>query len=668
MNDDTAMFGASKGDKLRRWPLLLFLVLALLLYLLTLDNGFLPRELEGGDLITHQYAQVQARPSNAPGYPLYTMGGWLWFHGLRGLLRLAGEPLPNPIPLLSSYSTLWAIVALWLFYLVLYRLSQGRWWLAWLISAFYAVTYFFWYYATTTEQYSSAVAQTLAIVYFYLRWRQGHATANGAFYVMVLLCGMALAHMLTVALIVPPLVLVVLWQSPQLLRRARTVVGAVLVALLPLTSYLYVYVRGAAHPEWWGRGDWHTASQWFWSFLSTAQGREELSWGLEAGRPFWGGGFPQMMWQELSIPLFALGLLGILFLGRRMAVLLYGTLFLYAAFCWAYRFGNWYQVILPAYPLILLGLTGWSQLLDRRLSAPANRYVQAAAALLLCVAIGWRAQSSWPAADSRNRPDDTALPHAGMLIAQPLPSAAALFAPVQDALALQYLIDIWHIRPDLRVVSSRQAAAILQENGLLLTTVEAAPTLLDELPAPLAVQLQDQSADWVRVNNAAHPGAMEAPAVVLDEAALSGVVLAGYSFAPTPVNPIAPQSASPAMDLMLYWQLADGVWPEGVSISVRPTLNGKLIRVPQGAPNQGESNQGESNQIVQQDRPRPVHGLAKLSAPFLQQQLVADAYRLALAEPAPAGVDGVSVILYQKKDGGFENVAELAFPLDMRGP
>ncbi|MCB0086411.1 MAG: hypothetical protein KDE54_00730, partial [Caldilineaceae bacterium] len=385
-------------------------------------------------------------------------------------------------------------------------------------------------------------------------------------------------------------------------------------------------------------------------------------------RPFWGGGFPQMMWQELSIPLFVLGVIGILFLGRRMAVLLYGALFLYAAFCWAYRFGNWYQVILPAYPLILLGLAGWSRLLDRRLSAAANRYVQVAAALLLCVAIGWRAQASWPAADSRNRSDDTALPHAGMLIAQPLPAAAALFAPVQDALALQYLIDIWGIRPDLRVVSSRQAAAILQENGPLLATVDAAPTLLDELPAPLAVQLQDQSADWVRVNNAAQPSTLEPPAVELDEVALPSVVLAGYSFAPTPVNPIAPQSASPAMDLILYWQLVDGVWPEGVSISVRPTLKGNLIRVPQGKPNQGESNPEESDQIVQQDRPRPVHGLIKLSAPFLQQQLVADAYRLALAEPAPAGVDGVSVILYQKKDGGFENVAELAFPLDMRGP
>ena len=50
------------------------------LYLFTLDDGLRPGELEGGDLITHQYAQVQGRPSNAPGYPLYTMGGWLWFH------------------------------------------------------------------------------------------------------------------------------------------------------------------------------------------------------------------------------------------------------------------------------------------------------------------------------------------------------------------------------------------------------------------------------------------------------------------------------------------------------------------------------------------------------------------------------------------------------------
>src|SRR5215213_9775690 len=98
------------------WAGVVLLALALALYLLTLDNGLTPGELVGGDLITHQYAQVEARPSNAPGYPLYTMGGWAWFHGLRSLSVALGNALPNPILILSSYSTLWAILALGLLY------------------------------------------------------------------------------------------------------------------------------------------------------------------------------------------------------------------------------------------------------------------------------------------------------------------------------------------------------------------------------------------------------------------------------------------------------------------------------------------------------------------------------------------------------------------------
>ena len=168
------------------WAGLLLLGLALVLYLLTLDNGLQPGELAGGDLITHQYAQVEARPSNAPGYPLYTMGGWLWFHGLRALFQATGAPLPNPIPLLSSYSLAWALLALGLLYAILCRLTRtpsrpaGNWPLAWLVSAFYTVTYFFWYYATTTEQYTSAIAQTLAMVWVYLVWEERQAEEKQA--------------------------------------------------------------------------------------------------------------------------------------------------------------------------------------------------------------------------------------------------------------------------------------------------------------------------------------------------------------------------------------------------------------------------------------------------------------------------------------------------------
>ncbi|MBK8050090.1 MAG: DUF2723 domain-containing protein [Anaerolineales bacterium] len=274
---------------------LLLLLCATLLYLWTLDNGFQSGELVGGDLITHQYAQVQARPSNAPGYPLYTMGGWLWFHALRSASTLLGDPLPNPIPLLSSYSTLWALLALGLLYLVVLRITHslrhpaGNWRLALLIGAFYAVTYFFWYYATTTEQYTSAIAQTLAILYVYLLWQE--RSRDWLLVLLAFLCGLSLAHMLTVAFIVPPLIVAILWQRPQVIRKPRLLLLVIAAGLLPLLSYAYVYVRGAAHPEWWGNGAWRNATEWFWAFVSTAQGREELSRGFAATCAFFDGGF-----------------------------------------------------------------------------------------------------------------------------------------------------------------------------------------------------------------------------------------------------------------------------------------------------------------------------------------------------------------------------------------
>ena len=309
----------------------LLLLAALTLYLLSLDNGLQPEELRGGDLITHQYAQVQARPSNAPGYPLYTMGGWLWFHTLRPLIAFWSNGLPNPIPILSSYSTLWALIALWLLYRILCRLTHapytpaGDWRLASLLTGFYGVTYFFWYYATTTEQYSSAIAQTLAIVYLYLLWQDAQAEkvaalgphshlwnrANRLLAALALLSGVALAHMLTVAFIVPPLVLVILWQARRLLRAGRVIFVMVAAAALPLVSYLYVYLRGAAHPAWWGAGEWASPQAWFWAFVSTAQGREELGWGLQPWCTPFANGFPALIGHELTWPLVFLGLMGL---------------------------------------------------------------------------------------------------------------------------------------------------------------------------------------------------------------------------------------------------------------------------------------------------------------------------------------------------------------------
>ncbi len=645
-----------------KWAGWLLIVLAGLLYLATLDTGLRPGELEGGDLITHQYAQVQARPGNAPGYPLYTLGGWLWFHGWRGLLRLGGDALPNPMPILSSYSTLWALLALWLFYQILRRLSRshhwphGHWPLAWLISAFYAVTYFFWYYATTTEQYSSAVAHTLAILWVYLIWEEQTKddgrptadrrpqTADGALrtshftlhtsqftiFFLAFLCGLTLAHMVTVAMIVPPLVAVVLWRDPGLLRRPLSVIGAVMAAALPLFSYIYVYVRGAAHPEWWGEGNWQSGSDWFWHFVRTSQGQEELSWGLQPGAPFFGNGFPHLIWQELSIPLLMLGLVGIAMLspttGRgRLHVLLYATLLFYVVLCWIDRFGNWFQIILPAYPLVLLGLMPmalWSMDRLRR----RWRWAVIVPPLLLAAAILWRVDASLPAANSRQRADDTALQQSLQLLDQPLPGRAALFSEKEVALGLDYLINIWGIRPDLRVVSSPQADSLLDAGEVVLATTTAAALLQSEIAPAQPLALDMETADRVRfaaVGNETHP------ATSLARPVGDGIVLAGYTR----------QGDQITLDREATRTAGD--W----ALSVRPLHRGALMLNSDGAP-------------LQEDSPAPVRGLRPFSS-FVPGQRVRDSYHLPTL-PAP---DALQIILYRTTESGFENLSVTELPL-----
>ena len=651
------------------WPRragFVLLLAAALLYWLTLDNGLRPGELEGGDLITHQYAQVQARPGNAPGYPLFTMGGWLWFHSLRTAAHWLGLT-PNPISLLSSYSTLWALLSLWLLYRVLLHITRspvrpaGDWPLAWLLCAFYAVTYFFWYYATTTEQYTSAIAHTLAILYVYLLWRDHSQlkihyspftippfrTPHSAFRILLLsfLCGLSLAHMPTVALIVPPLLAAVLWQEPKLLRRPALILGAVLAAALPLLSYVYVYARGAAHPEWRGVGDWTTAQAWFWSFVGTAQGQDELSWGLAPGAAFFANGFPELIWQELSIPVLGIGLLGIGGLEKRLRLVLWGTLALYAALCLVDRFGNWFQVILPAYPLILLGVAG---AVNKMRTADGGRRTAEEApgvagstqygirntqytlvfrmGLLaaLAVLVLWRVFASLPAADSRDRPGDSGLDRPALLLAQPLPGETALFAAKNDALGLDYLIQIGGIRPDLELVDKFGANERLAEGERVLVTADAAVLLLGELTVA-SPQVHAWSADWVEL---LPDGALQSrqPEIVLDRLLGDGIVLRGYSV-----------SDGNGLDVLIFWSVEEGSAPDDWSISLRALGDGLS---------------------AQQDSPGPVFGLRPFSS-LEPGQIVVDAYRL----DATANTQELRLILYRAKEDGFENLVEETFPL-----
>jgi len=646
------------------------LVCALVLYGTTLDDGLRPGELLGGDLITHQYAQVQARPSNAPGYPLYTMGGWLWFR----LGRLLRGQAANPIPILSSYSTLWAIAALALLYSLCLEVtkdrstdrgepgrarasrepahrdrpdgrSAGNWPIAVLCTAFYAVTYFFWYYAVTTEQYTSAVAQTLAMIWLAFRWdrvqgsegsvgRLGLRSGDHFLLLLALLAGMGLAHMITVLLVVPLLLWFILSRRPEVLHRPRLMVGCLALAALPLVSYIFVYVQGAQHPDWRGVGEWSTTWSWFRQFLSTRQGRAELTWSL---RPLWTHEFPSLIWGELTWGALALGLVGIGLLGRRRAGLLYATLVLYLAFSWVDRLGNWYQVIMPAYPLLVMGMAvAMSRLWQvSGFGAPLRRpkaliALRSGVVLILILLVGYRFALSLPRADSSQLVGDTGLdPGWSILEDVPLPRAAVL-GDQGESVSLRYLTEVWGQRPDVIAVGSGEAGHLLLEGDRpVYATVRAAPLVWSEI----SPQVRLSSAGLTLIELRALPQSD----IPLMEHSLSrdlgdNLRLLGYDL------------HAPMPSITLYWQAISTVAHDW-SVSVRPTRGGEFL-----------SSEGS---LIQFDNRHPVHGLYPTSG-WAAGEVVRDDVPLVL--PPGVQADGISIICYRTVAGGFENLGTVEIP------
>jgi len=593
--------------------------------LLTLDDGLRPGELMGGDLITHQYAQAQARFANAPGYPLYTMGGWLWFHLARRLLGWAF----NPVQTLSLYSTIWALAALAVFYLLLLDVTGGNWPLALWGAAYYAVTYFFWYYAVTTEQYTSAVFQTVLLVWLALQWERKPRPSLLLW--MAFIVGTCAANLVTTLLVVPPLLVFILRKDSSLLRKPHLLFKAACCTLLPLLSYTYVYIRGAQHPEWRGAGEWSSTLAWFLEFLTAPQGRSEMTWSL------WppGGNFPWLAFWELSWPVFLAGLAGWYFLGKRRAILFYGTAALYFAFCYIDRFGNWFQVIMPLYPLLILGAV---VLVDRLLAHYPGRAFRALLGVSLVVLAIWRFASDYPRADQSNRPDATGLEPGWAVLADSPPEGSCIAGTYEENLALQYLITVWRARPDLKLVTPEEA---------MRRSLEGNPCYLTRSAVSLVTPLCEAGL---------HPSAAGASLLILRPEPLQSlphITCAGEKCAPTHEADVVfggilklsgyavLENAPERLHIALYWQALMPP-PDDYIVSIRPTLQGQLL-LREGRP-------------VQEDHP-PVWGACPTSR-WVPGELVRDDFLLSL--PPSSAVDGMQIIVYHWKEGRVENLGEPA--------
>ncbi len=607
-----------RDDLTKKYPRLVpIVVLSLLLaaYLLTLDRGLRPDELTGGDLITHQYAQVQGRPSNAPGYPLYVMLGQVFIRVARQIFH----PFFNPIQIISLYSTLWGLASLWLLYHLLLRpeVTGQNHWLAALLTLFYGGTYFFWYYSVTTEQYTSAIFQTLLLVWLAFKWER--RPTNRLLWGLAFVTGTMAANMLTTLFVVPPLLYLVFTRRPDILKKPKLVLQTAAAGLLPLLSYGFVYLQGARHPEWRGAGRWASAAEWFWQFVSTRQGRDELAPGLSLHQLITPE-YPSLIWQELGWLVLLGGLVGWALLGKRKAIFLYASALIYMLFCTAYRFGNWFQVILPLYPLLVLGfgrLIGrlWT---DARLPAsPARIGLKIVIVLGLVALIGRRVTASVGElrVHQHNTVADTGLAPGWAALTDAEPGQT-ISASYEEWVALQYLMVIWRAEPAVTLVEPGAPAETLTRRA-----AAAYPALLN--PAVAAPQAAGGS--LIRLATA--------PMTTLPaEAAPVTVDFGGQ------VSLIGLKQTENGQVITLYWT-AQAAPAADYSMSVRLWQGGKPLTA-NGEPLVQDHQPVWNTYPTSQWRPRTI---------------IVDAYTF--LPPPGRAPDQIQLVVYRPTASGFENLA-----------
>ncbi len=351
------------------------------------------------------------------------------------------------------------------------------------------------------------------------------------------------------------------------------------------------------------------------------------------------------------------GLAGIAALGRRRALFFYATIAIYVAFCWIDRLGNWYQVIMPVYALLAIGLAGGAAWLEGRAPRAVRPLVAAPIVLALVALVAYRGVASYEGADASDRSDDTGLAPGWAILADDPPAGTPIFATQEEALSLQYLAQIWGRRPDLVAVDSRAARARIAD-GPIAVTRAALPLVPAEVHGDSRYSALGQTLTWVYLAPRTELPPGLAPPQALEPEPRQGSVPAprqGSVPAPRHVDfggvirlagaQVAANEATGDLVVTLVWQAL--VAPaEDWSVSVRLT-------------------QGDA-EVIQVDHVHPVAG-AYPTSHWAAGEVVADAY--AFAVPPGAAPDGLTVILYRRlADGSFANldVARLPLPAPSR--
>jgi hypothetical protein len=255
--------------------------------------------------------------------------------------------------------------------------------------------------------------------------------------------------------------------------------------------------------------------------------------------------------------------------------------------------------------------------------------------VVLAALVLYRAVKSYPLADSSGRPGDTGLAPGWAILAEQPPGGIRILATTPEALALDYLADIWGTGSDVRAVTSARARELLAAGSSKLAVTEQA--------LPLAVKEVGQDLHYSALTGRlveikSRPGGSLSPlGPVWREQAwaheFGGLLRLTGGRARRDVT-------TGETTVLLAWQAPAGL-TEDWSVSVRLT-------------------EGE-RELVQLDRANPVAGAYPTSR-WSPGEVVGDAYTF--APPVGTTPDGVTIILYRRMpDGAFTNLDVARLPL-----
>jgi hypothetical protein len=368
--------------------------------------------------------------------------------------------------------------------------------------------------------------------------------------------------------------------------------------------------------------------------------------------------FPSLIWGELTWIVLIGGLVGIWWLGRRRAFFIYGTLAIYLLFCWVDRFGNWFQVIIPAYPLVILGFgAGLNALWSRRWRSDA--WLLAVRGLILAGLVGlvaYRLTLSLPRADQSHRPEDIGLDPGWVVLADGPLASSVIVGDHDEWLALGYLTHIWDAEPPIDprplcqpypsyLTENAQTSDDVSAIYLTRRAVEADPACLADQRryAAGANLIQVWPDPNTRLPDSARPVALNYG---------PELTLVGFEVRPSPGTSPAgawdegriPQDGT-GWHVSLYWQ-AKAAMESDYTVSVRPLRDGALIFDENGEP------------LIQDHQ--PVWNSYPTSR-WSPGEIVRDDYVLYL--PIKVTPDAAQIVVYRTSGTGVENLGQAELDL-----